>query len=269
MDALFSLLQNVKIDPQILLKSVGILTAGSLLLSTTGKFVFGKKSCFSHAVSATMAIVFVYAVAMVVYSAFAEYKPYIPPLPYVTLYDTQLVLFRFFGSHYTTICAQILSMIILAFLANLLDSCIPTSKNPILWLLSRSVTVIGAIILQLLANDLLAKYLPADLMLYAPTILLGLLVTLLLVGALKILVGALLTTVHPLIGAFYTFFFATLIGRSLTKATITTALLTLLVLALNYIGCTAISIVSGALIAYIPLAVLLALLWYLANRILQ
>ena len=41
-------------------------------------------------------------------------------------------------------------------------------------------------------------------------ILLGLLILLLLVGALKIVIGALLATVNPRIGAFYTFFFATI-----------------------------------------------------------
>ena len=53
--------------------------------------------------------------------------------------------------------------------------------------------------------------------------LLALLVLLLLVGALKLIVGAVLATVNPLIGAFYTFFFATLAGKALSKAILTTA----------------------------------------------
>ena len=50
-----------------------------------------------------------------------------------------------------------------------------------------------------------------------PGVLAGAVLTvLLLVGALKLVVGAVLATVHPLIGAFYTFFFATLVGKALT-----------------------------------------------------
>ncbi|MBO5953967.1 MAG: hypothetical protein J6Q53_07620 [Oscillospiraceae bacterium] len=269
MEDILSLLRSAHVDPEVFLKSMAVLAVGSLLLGAIGRFVFGKRSGFSHAVSSAIAILFIYAVTVVVYSAFAELTQFIPPLPYVTIDAEQMTLFRFEGSHYTVICNQVLNMIILAFLANLLDSCIPSGKNPLIWLLLKCVTVLGAIALQLLVNWLLDRYMPADLMTYAPTILLGLLVLLLLVGALKLVVGALLASVHPLIGAFYTFFFATLVGRSLTKAMLTTAILSGLVLALNYLGCTAISIASAALIAYIPLVLVLALVWYAVNRIMH
>lgn len=267
MEEILSTLRSVKVDPEVFLKSALVLAIGSLLLSSIGRFVFGKKSNFSHAVSSAIGILFVYAVAIVVYSAFSELTQYIPPLPYVQFEDSRLVLFSFQGAHYTAICSQVLSMVILAFLANLLDSWIPTGKNIFTWLLFKCITVVGAIALQLLVNWLLVKYLPQGLMTYAPAILLTLLVLLLLVGALKFLMGALLSTVHPLIGAFYTFFFATLVGKAVTKAVLTAGILTALVYALGYVGCTAISIASAALIAYIPLVILLALVWFLVNKI--
>lgn len=267
MEEILSTLRSVQVDPEVFLKSALVLAIGSLLLSSIGRFVFGKRSGFSHAVSSAIGILFVYAVAIVVYSAFAELTKFIPPLPYAQFEDSRLVLFSFEGAHYTVICTQVLNMIILAFLANLLDSWIPTGKNVFTWLLFKCITVIGAIALQLLVNWLLAKYLPEGIMTYAPTILLGILILLLLVGALKFLVGAMLSTVHPLVGAFYTFFFATLVGKSLTRAILTTGILTGLVYALGYVGCVAISIASAALIAYIPLVILLALMWYLANKI--
>lgn len=267
MEEILSTLRAVNVDPEVFLKSAAVLALGSLLLGSIGRFIFGKKSGFSHAVSSAIGILFVYAAAIVIYSAFTQLQAFIPSLPYVSFNGSSLVLFSFQGSHYTVICTQVLNMIILAFLANLLDSLIPSGKNIFLWLLSKCVTVIGAILLQLLVNWLLAKYLPQGLMTYAPTILLGLLILLLLVGALKLVVGAVLSTVHPLIGAFYTFFFATLVGKSITKAILTTAILTALVLALNYVGCTVISIASAALIAYIPLLIILALVWYMVNRV--
>lgn len=268
MEEILSTLRSVNVDPDVFIKAALILSAGSLLLGGVGR-AFGKRSAFSHAVSSAIGILFVYAVAIVIYSGFEELIRYIPALPYVHFNGSRLVLFQFQGSHYTAVCTQLLNMIILAFLANLLDSLIPTGRKVFFWILSKCITIIGAIALQLLVNWLLAKYLPLGLMTYAPTILLGLMVLLLLVGALKIIVGAALATVHPLIGAFYTFFFATLVGKALTKAMLTTATLTGLVFALEYVGCTAISIASAALIAYIPLVILLALVWYVVNKLSQ
>lgn len=267
MEEILSTLRSVNIDPTVFGRSMLLLAIGSLLLGSIGRFVFGKKSGFSHAVSSSIGILFVYATAMVVYSAFPDLASFMPALPYVHFNGSALVLFVFRGSHYTAVCTQVLNMIILAFLANLLDRWLPAGKNFFTWLLSKCATVIGAIVLQLLVNWLLNKYLPQGIMTYAPTILLGLLILLLLVGALKFVVGALLSTVHPVIGAFYTFFFATIVGKSITKAVLTTGILTGLVFCLNYMGCTAISIASAALIAYIPLAVLLLLVWYLVNKI--
>lgn len=267
MDDILSILRSVNVDPEVFLKTAAILGLGSLLLGTVGRVAFGKKSGFSHAVSSAIGILFVYAVAVVIYSAFTELKGYLPSLPYASFQGTRLVLFSLSNSHYTHICTQVLSMVILAFLANLLDSIIPSSKNIILWLLAKCLTIVGAIALKILVNWLLAKYVPQGLATYAPTILLGLLVLLLLVGALKVVVGALLSTVHPLIGAFYTFFFATFVGKALSKATLTTIILTGVLFALNYVGCTAISIASAALIAYIPLLIVLALIWYVVNRL--
>lgn len=266
MNDILSTLRSVNVDPEVFLKTAAILALGNLLLGSIGRVAFGKKSGFSHAVSSAIGILFVYAAAVVVYSAYSQLKGYLPPLPYASFQEAKLVLFSFTGSHYTLICSQVLSMVILAFLANLLDSLIPSGKNIILWLLSKCVTIVGAIALQLLVNWLLGKYVPQGLATYAPTILLGLMVLLLLVGALKIIVGALLTTVHPLIGAFYTFFFATFVGKALSKAVLTTGILTAIVFALEYVGCTAISIASAALIAYVPLLVVLALIWYVINR---
>ena len=94
----------------------------------------------------------------------------------------------------------------------------------------------------------------------------AILVLLLLTGALKILVGALLTTVNPIIGGLYTFFFANIVGKQITKAVLTTVILSAIVIALRYIGLTVISIASAALVAYIPIAIILVVLWYIVYK---
>ena len=159
-------------------------------------------------------------------------------------------------------------MIILAFLVNLADGWLPRGKNIFTWVFFRCLTVVIAFFLHLLVVGLFSTYLPDGIVTYAPTILLALLILMLLTGALKLLVGVLLSSVNPLIAALYTFFFANIVGKQITKAVLTTALLTALVLALNYAGFSVISISTAALMAYLPFLAILILLWYLVYQVL-
>lgn len=245
-----------------------ILLAGSLLISLLGRFVFGEKSALCYAVSSAIAILFIYAVTVVLKSLGAEFGRWIAPLPFVSVTDSSLVLFSFKGAHYTTVCTEILSMIILAFLVNIVDGWLSKAKNFFTWLFLRIVTVVAAYAMHLIVVWAFATFLPEGLVTYAPTVLLGVLVLMLLTGALKIVVGLVLSTVNPIIGGLYTFFFATIVGKKLSKAVLTTAILAALVLLLQHVGITAISIASAALVAYIPFIILLIALWYLVNRIL-
>jgi len=118
------------------------------------------------------------------------------------------------------------------------------------------------------ANYLLTMFLPQGLLTWAPVILLGLLVVMLLVGALKGLMGAVLASVNPLIGFLYTFFFANVVGKMLTRAMLTTLLLGALVYGLNYLGVTGLAIGTAVLVAYIPMLLLLLALWFIVGKLL-
>lgn len=248
-------------------KAALILLLGTFLLSVFGRFVFGKRSTLNHAVSSAIGILFIYAVTVILKSAGAQFEQFIAPLPFVNISGEQMTLFSFAGAHYTTVCSEILSMIILSFLVNLADGWLPKGKGIFSWLFFRCLTVVIAYILHLIVVGLFATYLPQGIVTYAPAVLLVLLVVLLLTGALKILVGALLTTVNPIIGGLYTFFFATIIGKQVTKAVLTTAILSALIIGLKYAGIAVISIASAALIAYIPFILILVVLWYIVYRI--
>lgn len=245
-----------------------ILLLGTFLLSVFGKFIFGKRSALNNAVSSAIGILFIYALTVVLKSAGAQYSSLIAPLPFVTISGENLTLFAFTNAHYTVICTEVLSMIILAFLVNLADGWLPRGKNIFSWVFFRCLTVVIGYLMHLVVVYLFATYLPQGIVTYAPTILLALLILLLLTGALKIIVGAVLTTVNPIIGGLYTFFFATLIGKQITKAVLTTAILSAIVIGLQYIGVSVISIASSALVAYIPLLVLLVVLWFIVCKIL-
>lgn len=254
-------------DTPLFLKSALLLAVASIVLGAVGRFVFGKRSSIHCAVSSAIGILFVYAVTIVLHSAGAQFQKFIAPLPFVVIAGDNMQIFSFQGAHYTDICSQILSMVILAFLVNILDSILPRGKKLFSWLILRVLTVAGAMALHLISIWLFGLLLPQGFMQYAPVILLVLLVILLLVGALKILVGALLTTVNPVIGILYTFFFANIVGKAITKATLTTAILSALVYLLGQIGVTVISIAEAALIAYIPLALTLLIIWFVINKL--
>lgn len=268
MEELLQQLESLDFDWEQFAKAAIMLAAVNLLLSVIGHFIFGKRSGFNHAVSSAISILFVYALTIVLSSMGAEFERFIAPLPFINISGENLSIFSFIGADYTAICYQVLSMIILAFLANLIDGILPRGERLFSWFFFRCLTVALAMVLHVVVTYLFTTYLPEGLVTYAPTILLGLLIILLLVGALKFVVGALLISVNPLIAAFYTFFFASFVGKQLTKAMLTTAILSGLVYGLNYIGIAAISIASAALVAYIPLLILLLVVWYVVNKLL-
>lgn len=268
MEKILEGLRAINFDSPVFWKSILILAAGTLLLGTLARFLFGKRSILNQSISSAIGILFIYAATIVLHSMGAQYRDLIAPLPFVSFSEEKMLLFSFVNADYTIICTQILSMIILAFLANLMDSFMPEGKSLFGWFIFRCFSVVLAMAAHLVVDWLFTTYLPEGLVTYAPTIMLGLLVLLLLVGALKFVVGAILATVNPLIAAFYTFFFATLVGKALTKAILTSGILCAVVWALGSVGCTAISIASAALIAYIPLLVILLIVWYVVSHVL-
>lgn len=257
---------NLGLKPDSFLTTVLILLAGSLLMGVLGRFIFGKHSSVSGAISSAIGILFIYAVTVVLQVTGWVPKRFIAPLPFISIQDHTLSVFSFMDADYTVICSNLLSMVILAFLMNLTDRWLPKGKHLFTWFFWRILSVAIAYCLHVIVVGLFTKYLPEGLVIHAPTVLLALLVILLLTGVLKILVGALLTTVNPIIGGLYTFFFATIIGKMVSKAMLTTLLLALLVFALNYFGLTSFSIAITALTAYIPVIIGLAVIWFVQHK---
>ena len=269
MSFISSLLSNLNLDTQLILRTAILLAVGSILLGATGRFVFGKRSIFHCAVSSAIGILFVYVATIVLHTAGAQFQKFISPLPFIEISGETLRIFSYQGSDLFVVCQQILSMVILAFLVNILDSILPRGKNVFLWLLLRVLTVIGAMALHILCLWLLHTLLPQGFMQYAPIILLALLLILLVVGGMKIIVGAVLTTINPLVGIVYTFFFANIVGKAVTKAMLTAGILAGLVYLLGYMGISEILVTQDALVAYIPLALVLLAVWFVVTRVFE
>lgn len=271
MENLLNELTKTGFSAEMFLTAGVFFAAASLLVGWLGKVIFGDNNELGHAVSSAIGILFIYIITVLVLMAGPElekFKAFLSPLPFVNIEGDQLHLFRYAEATFDTICTQVLSMVILAFLVNLLDTLLPRGETVIGWFLFRCATVILSIAGHWLVCQLLTAFLPDVVVNYASVILLGILIVMLSVGLFRFLVGAAIATVNPIVGALYTFFFANMIGVQLSKSVLTTALLSLLIYALNEFGILTISIAAAALMAYLPFLIILVAVWYVVNRIL-
>lgn len=243
--------------------------AASLILGVMGRVFLGKRSSLNSSLSSAIGILAIYALSIVVYT----YKPWsldtlLSPLPFVRFAGEYMILIPFSGTAFPALCSEILSLIILAFLVNLLDAFLPQGNSAVGWYLLRFCMVILGMLLQLVANWAFQTYLPDFLVAYAPTILLIILAASLFMGLLNLVLSAALATVNPIFGAMYAFFFGNVIGKQLSKAIFTTAIICCVFFLLGFFGYTVICITAASLMTYIPLALVLLILWYLIGHIL-
>lgn len=259
--------QQLSVSAVQYLKFLGILVFGILLLSSLARFLFGKEAQINLAVTSAMEILCVYVINTVIYALGLQLQQFITPLPFVTMVEDYLVLYPILSAEFTDICHHVLKMLIIAFLVNLINEFIPKGKHALTWFLLRIVTVILTVAVIYVAEQTLNTYLPQGLYEIAPTVLLCALVALVLLGSLKVFVGAAMAFLDPIIAALYTFFFSNFIGRALARAMVSTALLTALVVALDYLEIAAVHIAASVLTAYIPLLLIVLVLWYVVGHL--
>jgi len=259
----------VELDLVYIAKFLLFFSAGSLILSILGRFILGKRSSLNHSLSSVMAILFIYAVTVMVYT----FKPwnlnnYLSPLPFVTLFNEYMVVMPVVGIYPTVLAREFLSLIILAFLVNLLDTFIPQGKSALGWFCLRFFTVGLSMGVYLAVHWAFHTYAPDFLVEYAPLVLLLLLVSLLLLGFLNAVLGLILTITNPFVGAVYTFFFSNIIGKQITKAFFTAGILCVILFFMDQAGLSFIHISMTALTAYIPIALISLILWFLIGHLL-
>lgn len=258
-----------QVDFLSMLKVFAPFAACALVLGLLSRLVFGKRSGANHAVSSAMGILFIYVLTIVIYT----FKPmqleqFLSPLPFVGFAGEYLSLFSFQSAPVNAICYEVLSLLILAFLVNLMDTFLPEGKGPVAWFLWRFFTVLLSMGAHLVVRWAFSSFLPDVLIRYAPMILLGVLGTTLLLGFAKVIVSLVLTAADPVLGGIYTFFFSNLVGKQLIKSLVSTGILCALVFALEYLGVSVVAISQAALIAYLPLLAILLVLWFVIGHIL-
>jgi hypothetical protein len=257
-----------ELDLLSVLKFVFIFACISLILSLLGRIIFGHRSAWSRAVSTTIGIIFIYVVAIIVYTFNPEsLSKYLPPLPFIGFSQQYLYIMPFHATDFPTICSNILSVFILAFLFNIIDRWIPMGKTVRNWYFLRILSIFLSIGLHYLFFFLCSTFLPDVLVAYAPMILLGTLFVLFALGVLKVFLSLVLAMVHPILGGIYAFLFSSKFGKQLSKAVLTTLMVTAIVYILEHLGYGVICISATALLSYIPLLLLLLLLWYLVDHL--
>jgi len=250
------------------LKFIAVFAGAMLIIGAVARMLLGQQSGLNRALSAAMGILCIYALTIVIFT-FNPYdlSKYLAPLPFVTFDQDILYIFSFQDAEVPIICSQILSMVILAFLVNLLDSILPRGQKMASWYILRFVTVVLAMVLHYFVSWGFNMFLPGVLVTYAPMILLIMLVAMLLMGLANVILSLILTVVNPIFGAVYAFFFSNLVGKQLGKAVLSTAILCGVVFALNHFGYAVIAISAAALQAYIPLIIALLVLWYVTGHV--
>lgn len=243
--------------------------AAALILGVMSRLFLGKRSSLNGSLSSAIGILAIYALSVVVYT----YKPWsldalLSPLPFVRFAGDYLILIPFQGTAFNALCSEILSLVILAFLVNLLDTLLPQGGSALGWYLLRFCMVILGMLLQLMANWALQTYLPDFLVAYAPTVLLILLLASVMMGLLNLVLSVALATVNPIFGAMYAFFFGSAVGKQLSKAIFSAGILCCVFFLLDHFGYTVICISAASLMTYIPLVLVLLALWYLIGHIL-
>ena len=270
----FSLSQLASILPAeirflSMLKFIGLFILISTIAGLLGRFVFGKRSNLNHAIASAMAILFIYVLSIVVYTFNpADLSRYLPTLPFVHFSEDSLYIFPFNKANIPGICADALSLIILSFLVNLLDTFIPKGKSVKGWYFLRFLSIVFAIGLHNSVSWALHTFLPSVLVNYAPIILLSVLIVMLLLGVLNVLLGLVLTVVNPILGGIYAFFFSNILGKQLSKSILTSAIICGVFYLLSHFGYRLICISAAALLSYFPLLIVLLVLWYLIGHLL-
>jgi len=243
--------------------------AGSLVLGIISRVVLGKFSSLNHSLSSVMAVLFIYTVTVVIYT----FKPWnldilLSPLPFATFSDHYLIIHPITDLQFTALCTELLSLMILTFLINLVDTLMPAGEGIFSWLLLRMITVLGSFALHLLVSWAFRTYLPEVLVTYAPTVLLGILLAMLLSGIVSLILGLVIAITSPFLGAMYSFFFSSIVGKQISKALFTSGVICVILYLMDHFDMVVILITPAALLTYIPLALVLLGLWFLIGHIL-
>lgn len=250
--------------------SLSVLVGILVLLAIGGIFRlgFGQGSVLNKAFSSAIAITSIYAIAILIYRYETRLNIFFDALPFISVTGDVLHIFPILEVSFSVLCAEIVKMLILAFLMNLLETWLPKGKGMWSWFGFRFLAISIALSLHYCASLLLNSLLHENVLTTAPLILFGIVMTTFLLACLKVVIGGILAFINPLLAVFYVFFFRQDIGKQLLRAMLTTLFFCILVYALNSLSYTAISIATVAVVTYLPVILFGLALWFVIAKFL-
>lgn len=250
--------------------ALALLVAVMAVFAVGGIFrlCFGRGSMINGAFSSAIAIISIYAIAILVYRLETRFNIFFDALPFISVTEKYLIVFPILEVSFEVLCAEIVRMLVLAFLMNLLETWLPKGKGFFSWFGFRFLSLFIALSLHYFINLILNSVLQEQVLSTAPLILLGVVVVSFLLACLKVIIGGLLAFIHPLLSVFYLFFFRQNIGKQLLRAMLTTLFLGALVYALNALSYTAIPLVTVAVATYLPAIILGLIIWFVLSKFL-
>ena len=257
-----------KITFMAMLKFLGILAASVLVIGLLFRLFLGRRSALNRAICAGIGVLCVYVLTIIVYTfSPGNLDRFLAPLPLIQFHNEALYIMTFGETPFPTLCAEILSLVILILIYNLSDSLLPDGETTVAWLLLRALTIALAMTVHYFLQLLTREFLPQFLVTYGPTILMVCLLFALLAGIVGALLGLVLAVVNPILGFLFHFFFSSRLGKQLSKAMLTTSILVGVTLMLTHLGYGTIGISAVSLLSYIPLFLVLIALWWLLERV--
>ena len=224
------------VDWLYLLKVAVLMSLAVCLLGTILRLIFGRRSSVTRAVSASISIALVYLLSILIYVLLPELRSILPALPFISVSGEAFYLWDIAELSGSVLYGGLLRLFILAFLVNLLESLLPHGKKLISWYFLRCLTVLAALCAYGAICWLVDAFVPQVFTAWSQAIVIILWAAIALIGLTRLLLTLILTVVNPIIAGLYAFFFSNIIGKQLTKSILTTAVIVLLIAALQQFG---------------------------------
>ncbi len=202
---------------------------GLLLLAGLLRLISGKRGTVVGSVTVTFDILILYLMFALLPTILPITASYIPALPFAAINYGNITIMHIQELGRDLFCAQLIELIIIAFVFGLIEYLLPEGKNFILSLLLRLVSLIIVYIAICLIHWLSATILPGFVQSYAPILLLAFVAVLLALTVFKWFFGLILGfSCGPVIGGIYTFIVGNIVGKQLAKAAISCFLIVVL-----------------------------------------
>ena len=237
-----------------------------LFFSIIRKLFFSKRISLQHSVVSALGILMMYAACIMIYIFDPiGLKKYLVPLPFITMEEEQLMLFRFGDEDASAIFIEMLSMLLLAFLVNQIYHFEPKEVKLLGWLVFRLCSTGIAICVHIGVCWGLAKLgldeLPEFVLDYGPIMLIGFILFTFLIGWIKWILKFFMKKQNPAFDGMNTFYFTNRFGLQISRGLGTTAILTVLIRGLELLDVHHLPIHRDALQEYLPLLGVFFLLW--------